>query len=49
MDDDLWDAIQKSFVVITSGIANRVDGNGFIIYRAGSIIRIDIKVEDGKQ
>lgn len=48
MDDDLWDAIQTSFALVKSGTFNRVDGNGFTIYRAGTIIRIDIKVEDGK-
>ena len=48
MDDNLWDAIKKAFEVIESGIAKRVDGNGFLVYRAGTIIRIDIKVKDGK-
>ncbi|KKN10368.1 hypothetical protein LCGC14_1037290 [marine sediment metagenome] len=48
MNNELRDAIQKAFEVVESGIAKRVDDtNGrFKVYRAGTIIRIDIKVKD---
>lgn len=50
MDDNTWDAIQKAYDFVKSGAGDRVDNKskGFLIYRAGTIIRIDIKVEDGK-
>ena len=48
MDDDTWDAIQKAYEIVKSGTLKRADGDGFLVYRAGTIIRIDIKVKDGK-
>ena len=42
----MWDAIQKAFELIESGAVKRIDGDGFMVYRAGTIIRIDIKSEE---
>ena len=46
MDDKLWDAIKIGFDIVKSGVLKRTDGDGFILYRAGTIIRIDIKMEE---
>ena len=50
MDDDLWYDIKKAFDFVKSRAVDRADNKskGFLVYRAGPIIRIDIKVEDGK-
>lgn len=45
MSDDLWESIQRAYDFIKSGASKRVDGEGWSVYRAGSIIRVDIKVE----
>ena len=51
MDEDIWYDIKKAFEIVKSGVLKRADGDsgeGFLVYRAGTIIRIDIKVKDGK-
>lgn len=49
MDEDIWDEIKQAFEIVKSGTLKRADGDsgeGFSVYRAGTIIRIDIKVEE---
>lgn len=43
----MWEAIQQAFEIVASGALKRADGDGFSVYRAGSIIRVDIKAEAG--
>jgi hypothetical protein len=40
-----WKAIQDSYHMVASGAVKRIDGEGFSVYSAGTIIRIDIKQE----
>lgn len=42
-----FDKIQEAFNLVRDGKARRIDIDGQItVYRAGTIIRIDIKVEE---
>ena len=47
MPDEEWDKIKAAHRIVLTRIANRVDGDGWKVYRAGSIIRVDIDVEIG--
>lgn len=38
-----WNKIQKAIDVIKSGICNRCDIDNVIVYKCGTIIRIDVK------
>ena len=38
-----WNKIQQAVEVIKSGVCNRCDVDGVIIYKCGTIIRIDLK------
>jgi hypothetical protein len=38
-----WDKLQKAYETIKDGIATRIDGEGWKVYKAGTIIRIDIE------
>lgn len=38
-----WNKIQQAVEVIKSGVCNRCDVDGVIVYKCGTIIRIDIK------
>lgn len=38
-----WEKIIKAYNIVKSGDATRVDGEGFSVYQAGTIIRIDFK------
>lgn len=38
-----WNKIQKAIDVIKSGICNRCDIGDVIVYKCGTIIRIDVK------
>ena len=38
-----WSKIQKAIDVIESGICNRCDIDNVIVYKCGTIIRIDVK------
>lgn len=38
-----WNKIQKAIDVIESGICNRCDIDNVIVYKCGTIIRIDVK------
>lgn len=38
-----WNKIQKASYVIKSGICNRCDIDNAIVYKCGTIIRIDVK------
>lgn len=42
MSEPEWPSIIEAYKIIEHKIANRVDGEGWKVYRAGSIIRIDI-------
>lgn len=37
--------IQEAYDMVASGKSKRVDGEGYIVYQVGTIIRIDIKEE----
>jgi len=41
----MWDAIEKAYHFVLAGSAARVDGDGWKVYRAGTIIRIDLEVQ----
>lgn len=45
MIDAKW--IVKAVEIIKSGVADRLDKDGVIVYRCGKIIRIDIKDQKG--
>lgn len=38
-----WDKIITAYAIIKGGSANRVDGDGWSIYKVGNVIRLDIK------
>lgn len=38
-----WNKIQQAIEVIKSGVCNRCDVDGVIVYKCGTIIRIDLK------
>ena len=38
-----WDAISKAHELVAAGVVNRVDGNGWKLYRVGQVIRIDLE------
>ena len=38
-----WYRIQQAIIVIKSGLCNRCDIDGVIVYKCGTIIRIDLK------
>lgn len=38
-----WNKIQLAVDMIKSGVCNRCDVDGVIVYKCGTIIRIDIK------
>jgi len=40
-----WKAIQEAYDAVAKGSCKRWDGEGFMVYRMGAIIRIDIKQE----
>jgi hypothetical protein len=42
---DQWSSIADAVEYIAAGKAERLDGAGYKVYRAGSIIRIDITAE----
>lgn len=39
-----WDKIRRAYNSVIRRDANRIDGEGWKVYRAGSIIRVDIEV-----
>lgn len=41
MDMD-WQAIAAAYDLVASGTASRIDGQGWKVYRAGTIVRIDV-------
>jgi hypothetical protein len=41
-----WKSVQEAYEVVEKGTLKRADGDGFSVYRAGSIICINIKQED---
>jgi hypothetical protein len=45
MSDSKWESIADAVAYIAAGKAERLDGAGFKVYRAGSIIRVDIAAE----
>jgi hypothetical protein len=40
---DIYERIQAAIAFISQGSADRVDGEGFKVYKAGTIIRVDIE------
>jgi hypothetical protein len=38
-----WDVVRDAYDMVDSGAAKRIDGDGFVAYKVGEIIRIDIK------
>jgi len=41
-----WEAVGKAFDLVASGDANRIDGEGYKVYKVGTIVRIDIDNKD---
>jgi hypothetical protein len=39
----MWEAIQNAYHLIVDGGAVRIDGDGWKVYRAGNIVRVDIE------
>jgi len=37
-----WDAISDACEMVATGVAKRIDGEGWKVYLAGTVIRIDI-------
>jgi hypothetical protein len=47
MNQDLdWDAVGKAYDLVAEGIANRIDGDGYKVYRVAQVVRIDIDDKD---
>lgn len=42
---ELCEWLNKAIPIIKNGIANRLDKDGCILYKCGTIIRLDIKFE----
>ena len=40
-----WDDVQRLYNIVNDSIALKIKGEGFQVYKAGTIIRIDIEVE----
>lgn len=40
----MWETIQNAFNMVKDGTVKRVDGDTFTVYKAGNIIRIDVKI-----
>jgi hypothetical protein len=38
-----WDDIARAYRIVLEGMAKRLDGKLWSVYRVGSIIRVDIK------
>lgn len=38
-----WYRVQQAITIIKSGLCNRCDIDGVIVYKCGTIIRIDLK------
>lgn len=48
--DDLdWEAIEDATVNVANGRAKRIDGDGWKVYAAGTMIRIDISINHREQ
>lgn len=45
MDANEWRDLGLAFELVRSGKALRIDGEGWKVYKAGTIIRIDIDAE----
>ena len=45
MDADTWTKIAAAVATVVAGTAERLDGKGWKVYRAGTIIRIDLAQE----
>jgi hypothetical protein len=41
-----WDAVGKAYDLVADGVANRIDGEGYKVYRVGTVVRIDIDDKD---
>jgi hypothetical protein len=39
-----WDAIEDAVNVVAAGKAKRIDGEGWKVYAAGTIVRIDLSL-----
>lgn len=39
-----WDKIITAYKMVKEGNANRIDGEGWTVYKVNNIIRIDVKV-----
>lgn len=37
-----WNAIASAYELVAKGSATRIDGDGWKVYRAGTIVRIDL-------
>jgi hypothetical protein len=37
-----WDAISKAYDLVKARVVNRVDGNGWKLYRVGETVRVDL-------
>jgi hypothetical protein len=40
--DDLWQKIARAVEIVSEGAAERLDGEGWKVYRVGTVIRIDL-------
>lgn len=48
MDEINWTKIANAVAVIKAGICNRCDVDDIIVYKCGTVIRIDIKNQFNK-
>lgn len=40
-----WNKIIEAFNVVHAGIAKKIEGDQYVVYRCGSVIRLDVKME----
>lgn len=43
MESALAEAVRKAVTAVEEGVANRLDGDGFKVYKVGAIIRVDLQ------
>ncbi len=43
---EMWESIQDAFAYVLAGKAKRLDGDGWTVYAAGTIIRIDVRTSE---
>jgi hypothetical protein len=49
MGDIDWDAIEDACETVAQGRVKRIDGDGWKVYAAGTVVRVDIQLNHKEQ